>query len=217
MIDERNRKTTTEAAPVYRGTRNLNSTRTLRRNATSTENNSDFKLITVNAGINIAQGNVTENDSRERKHRRRMTLQKSSSGTTQRPTTTTIQNPTTTAQKPEVTTSSIEIIKLDIQPIENVRQETLTDQIEDVNPNAANFAPVRRFYRSSAEKYEDKEMAIVNNEKVQIVRPTSQSRFVGYPTSRATIEKLDEAVLGKIRTKKQAVAIVTPEKHSPKT
>ncbi|KAJ8709033.1 hypothetical protein PYW07_008859 [Mythimna separata] len=212
MIDERNRKTTTEAAPVYRGTRNLNATRSLRRNTTSTENTSDFKLITVNADINIAQGNATENDTRERKHRRRMTLQKTSSVTT------TEKPVTTTTQKAITTTPSIEIIKLDIQPIENIKQEKLTDQIEDVNPNAANLAPVRRFYRSSAEKYEDKEMAIVNNEKVQIVRPTSHSRFVGhYPTPSATIAKLDEAVLGKIRTKKQAITIVTPEKHSPKT
>lgn len=218
IIDERNKKTTTEAAPVYRGNRNLNATRNFKKNSASAENASDIKLITVNADINIANGNVTENDSRERKHRRRMTLKNTpiAQPTTTTSTTTTS---TTTTEKPKETTPSIEIVKLDIQPIENIqKQEKLTDQIEDVNPNAANSAPVRRFYRSSAERFEDKEMAIVNNEKVQIVRPTSHSRFVGhYPTPSATIAKLDEAVLGKVRTKKQTIAIVTPEKHSPET
>ncbi|TKX27755.1 uncharacterized protein LOC111348907 isoform X2 [Spodoptera litura] len=214
IIDERNKKTTTEAAPVYRGNRNLNATRNFKKNSASAET-SDIKLITVNADINIANGNVTENDSRERKHRRRMTLKNTSVAQPSTTSTTT----TSTTEKPRATTPSIEIIKLDMQPIENIqRQEKLTDQIEDVNPNTANSAPVRRFYRSSAEKFEDKEMAIVNNEKVQIVRPTSHSRFVGhYPTPSATIAKLDEAVLGKIRTKKQTIAIVTPEKHSPET
>uniref|UniRef100_A0A2H1VCW3 SFRICE_008659 n=1 Tax=Spodoptera frugiperda TaxID=7108 RepID=A0A2H1VCW3_SPOFR len=217
IIDERNKKTTTEAAPVYRGNRNLNATRNFKKNSASAENTSDIKLITVNADINIANGNVTENDSRERKHRRRMTLK--NTPVAQPTTTTSTTTTTTTTEKPKETTPSIEIVKLDIQPIENIqRQEKLTDQIEDVNPNAANSAPVRRFYRSSAERFEDKEMAIVNNEKVQIVRPTSHSRFVGhYPTPSATIAKLDEAVLGKVRTKKQTIAIVTPEKHSPET
>ncbi|XP_047034932.1 uncharacterized protein LOC124640977 isoform X2 [Helicoverpa zea] len=218
LIDERNRKTTTEAAPVYRGTRTFGAAKTARRNTTSAENTSDFKLITVNAGINIANGNVTENDSREKKHRRRMTLKNNNPVVhTTTPSTTTTS--TTTTQKPVVTTPSVEIIKQDIQPIENVeRQEKLTDQIEDVNPNESHTAPIRRFYRSSAEKYEDKEMAIVNNEKVQIVRPTSHSRLVGaFPSPSAAIAKLDEAVLGKLRTKKHAITIVTPEKHSPKT
>ncbi|KAH9631755.1 hypothetical protein HF086_008864 [Spodoptera exigua] len=219
IIDERNKKTTTETAPVYRGNRNLNATRNFKKNSSSAENTSDIKLITVNADINIANGNVTENDSRERKHRRRMTLRNTSIAQPTTTSTTTTSTTTSTTQKPTTTTPSIEIIKVDIQPIENIqRQEKLTDQIEDVNPNTANSAPVRRFYRSSAEKFEDKEMAIVNNEKVQIVRPTSHSRLVGhYPTPSATIAKLDEAVLGKIRTKKQAIAIVTPEKHSPET
>ncbi|CAH0677471.1 unnamed protein product [Spodoptera exigua] len=219
IIDERNKKTTTETAPVYRGNRNLNATRNFKKNSSSAENTSDIKLITVNADINIANGNVTENDSRERKHRRRMTLRNTSIAQPTTTSTTTTSTTTSTTQKPTTTTPSIEIIKVDIQPIENIqRQEKLTDQIEDVNPNTANSAPVRRFYRSSAEKFEDKEMAIVNNEKVQIVRPSSHSRLVGhYPTPSATIAKLDEAVLGKIRTKKQAIAIVTPEKHSPET
>ncbi|XP_021187255.3 uncharacterized protein Mtg isoform X2 [Helicoverpa armigera] len=220
LIDERNRKTTTEATPVYRGTRTFGAAKTARRNSTSAENTSDFKLITVNAGINIANGNVTENDSREKKHRRRMTLKNNNPvvHTTTTSTTTTTTS-TTTTQKPAVTTPSVEIIKQDIQPIENIeRQEKLTDQIEDVNPNESHTAPIRRFYRSSAEKYEDKEMAIVNNEKVQIVRPTSHSRLVGaFPSPSAAIAKLDEAVLGKLRTKKHAITIVTPEKHSPKT
>nr|XP_021187254.2 uncharacterized protein LOC110374043 isoform X1 [Helicoverpa armigera] len=218
LIDERNRKTTTEAAPVYRGTRTFGAAKTARRNTTSAENTSDFKLITVNAGINIANGNVTENDSREKKHRRRMTL-KNNNPVVHTTTTSTTTTSTTTTQKPVVTTPSVEIIKQDIQPIENIeRQEKLTDQIEDVNPNESHTAPIRRFYRSSAEKYEDKEMAIVNNEKVQIVRPTSHSRLVGaFPSPSAAIAKLDEAVLGKLRTKKHAITIVTPEKHSPKT
>lgn len=210
IIDERNRRTTTDATPVYRGTRNYDATRNVKRNVTSVENASDFKLITVNADINMAQGNATENDSREKKHRRRMTLRNSN----------TVTSTTTSTQKPEVTTPSIEIIKQEMQPIENIeiKQEKLTDQIEDFNPNTSNSAPVRRFYRSSAEKYEDKEMAIVNNEKVQIVRPTSQSRFVGhYSTPSVTIAKLDEAVLGHIRTKKHAIAIVMPQTDSPKT
>ncbi|CAH0596179.1 unnamed protein product [Chrysodeixis includens] len=211
LIDERNRKPATESAPVYRGNRNYdvsrNVTKSERRNSTSAENLSDIKLITVNADFNIAQGNSTGNDSKERKHRRRMTLKNSSPVVT------------TTTTKPETTTPSVEIIKQELQPIENlnIRQETLTDQIEDINPNASNNAPIRRFYRSSAEKSEEKEMAVVNNEKVQIVRPTSHSRFVGhYPTPSATIAKLDEAVLGK-RTKKHVVAIVTPTRDSRKT
>lgn len=217
LIDERNRKITTESAPVYRGNRNFdvnrNVTRSERRNTTSAENASDIKLITVKADFNIAQGNATNNDSREKKHRRRMTLKNNSPSVT---TTTT----TTTTVRPETTTPSFEIIKQDIQPIENlnIKQETLTDQIEEINPNAANNAPISRFYRSSAEKSEEKEMAVVNNEKVQIVRPTSHSRFVGHhPTPSATIAKLDEAVLGKPRTKKHVIAIVTPTKDSRTT
>ncbi|XP_026735481.1 uncharacterized protein LOC113499270 isoform X2 [Trichoplusia ni] len=217
LIDERNRKTSTESAPVYRGNRNFdvnrNVSRSERRNTTSAENASDIKLITVKADFNIAQGNATNNDSKEKKHRRRMTLKNSSPPVT---TTTT----TTTTVRPETTTPSFEIIKQDIQPIENlnIKQETLTDQIEEINPNAANNAPIRRFYRSSAEKSEEKEMAVVNNEKVQIVRPTSHSRFVGHhPTPSATIAKLDEAVLGKPRTKKHVIAIVTPTKDSRTT
>ncbi|XP_075984752.1 mind the gap isoform X2 [Anticarsia gemmatalis] len=199
LIDERSRQTTTESAPVYRGTRNYDATKN--KNTTSAENVQDIKLITVNADINIQ--NNTENDSREKKHRRRMTLKS----------TNTITKATT--QKP--VPSIVEVIKQEIQPIESLpKQEKLTDQIENLNPNTANLAPVRRFYRSSAEKFEEKEMAVVNNEKVQIVRPTAQTRLVGeYPTPSAVIAKLDEAILGKVRTRKH-ITIVMPL-DSPKT
>lgn len=209
IIDERNRRTTTESAPVYRGTRNYNSTKNIKR-SNNTETGQG-KLITLNAEINFAENNSTENDSREKKHRRRMTLKTNNSST---------KGTTTSTAKPVAISPLIEAMKQEIQPIEinNLqRQEKLTDQIENLNPNAANLAPVRRFYRSSAEKVEEKEMAVVNNEKVQIVRPTAQSRLVGhYPTPSAAIAKLDEAVLGKVRTKKHTVTIVTPIEN-PKT
>uniref|UniRef100_S4PFD2 Uncharacterized protein n=1 Tax=Pararge aegeria TaxID=116150 RepID=S4PFD2_9NEOP len=101
----------------------------------------------------------------------------------------------------------------------------MTDEIENleqIDPNIlkeAEVAPsVRRFYRSSAElnNAEEKEITIVNNEKVQIVRPTPISQLTGeYPTQTATIAKLDEAVLGKYnpRFKKEVIAMVSSGKH----
>ncbi|XP_013186050.2 uncharacterized protein LOC106131484 isoform X2 [Amyelois transitella] len=243
IVDERSNTKTEPSAPspVYRSTRNFNVStnsnnvnRSPSKSSNEEQNNSDYKFITVNAGINFnntsentstekkssrysSAENTSRSSSAERKHRRRMTL-KNSTG----PTTTT----TTTVKPVESTTSSVEIIKQEIQPIEkftitDVKQEKLTDQLE---PNhkydsflveSHNLPPVKRFYRSSAESIkEEKEMTIINNEKVQIIRPTSMARLVGeFQTPTATIAKLDEAVLGKPRSKKSTISIVTPEIH----
>ncbi|XP_030040691.2 uncharacterized protein LOC115455988 [Manduca sexta] len=222
-VDERNNhkvEYSTEPAPVYRANRNLNTTRfssTIRNEtkSNSQEANSEFRFVTVNAGFNVkkeANNTSAENTStsseRERKHRRRMTLRFSNS-TTKAP---------TTNKTIETTTPIVEIIKQDIQDINDlteVKQEKLTDQLDAIK-EVENPAPVRRFYRSSAERIgQEKEIAVVNNEKIQIVRPTTMSRLVGQnPTQEAAIDKLDEAVLGRrnLRFKKEAVAIVTAER-----
>lgn len=189
--------------------------------------------MTVNADINFnkdyktstsvetsSRTNSSEN-STERKHRRRMMLKNNALITN----TTTSQEPTTKLL--EVTTPFIETIQQETQSAHptnsEVRQEKLTDQIElaeKIDPSvlkeAENSPPVKRFYRSSAESEspkEEKEMTMVNNEKVQIIRPTSLARLVGeFPTPSATIAELDQAVLG-TREKKEVVTIVTPERH----
>ncbi|KAM3960784.1 LOW QUALITY PROTEIN: mind the gap [Aphomia sociella] len=245
VVDERNNRgsESTEQSPVYRANRNYNASRTsgVKRSSPKpktqdNQSSSEYKLITVNADMNFnnsSEGSV-ENTSRintaERKHRRRMTLKNSSGPTTS--STTPIPSTTTTTSKPvETTTSSVEIIKQDIQPIEHfvppeARQEKLTDQLDTSHVfnsyvyEAENSPPVKRFYRSSAEQNskEEKEMAMVNNEKVQIIRPTSMLKLVGeYQTPTATIAKLDEAILGSpTRFKKSAITIVTPEVHKPR-
>ncbi|XP_059058738.1 uncharacterized protein LOC131852118, partial [Achroia grisella] len=250
IVDERNKgSVSTDETPVYRANRNVNiSNRTSNTNRSTskpkTEENqssSEYKLITVNADINFNKSKVssTEDISRissaERKHRRRMTLRNSSGPTTRATTpitttssTSTTSSTTVTNKSVETTTSTVEIIKQDIQPIEHftasdVRQEKLTDQLDPLHKldsylyEAEKSPPVKRFYRSSAEKNskEEKEMAMVNNEKVQIIRPTSFLKLIGeYPTPTATIAKLDEAVLGRsTRFKKAAVTIVTPEAY----
>ncbi|XP_031770511.2 uncharacterized protein LOC113520300 isoform X2 [Galleria mellonella] len=245
IVDERSNKgsVSTDQTPVYRGNRNVdisNKTSNINRSSSKPktqdyQSNSEYKLVTVNADINFNKSkevssaeDTSRTNTAERKHRRRMTL-KNSSGPTVRPTTpvpstTTVTLSTTTTPNPvETTTSSVEIIKQEIQPIEHfiasdVKQEKLTDQLDpSYLYEAQNSRPVKRFYRSSAEKNskEEKEMAIINNEKVQIVRPTSYVKLVGeYPTPTAAIAKLDEAILGKpTRFKKSAITIVTPEIH----
>lgn len=231
-LDERNNhRTETENSPVYRATRNYNSNST-RKNApkeNSQESSSEYRLITVNAGMNVDKNQrpksedrtKTSAESSERKHRRRMTLKNTPTSTS---TTTTT---TTTTPKP-TEAPIVEIIKQEIQPIESytaayAQQQRLTDELDSSFQvdsaflrEAANAPPVKRFYRSSAEK-DSKEVTFINNEKVQIVRPTSMAKLVGdYQTPTAAIAKLDEAILGRTyssRVKKSAVTIVTPQNH----
>lgn len=227
-------------SPVYRInrnnrniTRNTGSQKTKKPNSQEdmSTSNSEFKLITVNADMNYSNESLnntsqsSQQSSKERQYRRRQTLR--SQDTTKKPKTTT----TTTTRKPE-TTPAIEIVKQEMQPIEffNVNDaktnEKPLDHIDleqSVVKEAESLTSVKRFYRSSAETQskEIKEMAMVNDEKVQIVRPTSRARLVGeFATPTATIAKLDEAILGKSNTrfKKEArLTIVTPERYpSPK-
>lgn len=228
IVDERNNKNVelSSPSPIYRSNRHFNASNSnVKRNVpqpkTQEQSSSEFRLITVGADINfnnsseVSSAEKTRTSSAERKHRRRMTQKITS--------TTTSTTTTTTTSKPLTSTPSVEIVKQEIQPIEHftapeVKQETLTDQLDPPHKYASFLVealkspPVKRFYRSSAEK-DSKEMTIVNNEKVQIVRPTSMARLVGqYQSPVATIAKLDEAVLG-TRTKKSAVTIVTPEIH----
>jgi hypothetical protein len=236
LVDERNNHKTTsaESTPVYRGTRNynFNSTRSSPSKNSSGESSSEVRLITVNTGINVDKNSITNftrtnsSESSDRRYRRRMTLKNTLITTTVKPTEMTS---TTTTPKPVETTSSslVEIIKQEIQPIEafnagDVKQEKLTDELEEAYKidntyfqAAENSPPVKRFYRSSAENAsrEEKEEAYVNNEKVQIIRPTSMARLVGdSQTPSAVIAKLDQAVLGSPRFKK-SVTIVTPVNH----
>lgn len=172
---------------------------------------------------------ISSSEILDRKHRRRMTLRNHNTPTAN---TTTYQTSSTTTKPTDATTASVEIVKQEIQSIDKlnapeVKEEKLVDQVENsdqidatILKEAANSPPVKRFYRSSAERdvsKDEKEMTIVNNEKVQIIRPTSTSRLVGeYPTPTATIAKLDEAVLGsyyKSRLKKEIVSIVTPQRY----
>lgn len=175
---------------------------------------SDYKLITLNADIKInstsaENSNASSSEIKDRKHRRRMTLRFSS--TTAKPTSNTPFAPTITTSRPvEVTTPPVEIIN---EPKQESLKDLLETEIKVDFPQ--NLPEVKRFYRSSAEKFhEDKEMAVVNNVKVQIIRPTPVAKLVGqYATQGATIEKLDEAVLGKTRTKKD-VTIVTSQRYT---
>ncbi|XP_034836019.1 uncharacterized protein mtg isoform X2 [Maniola hyperantus] len=240
IIDERhsNKKDySNTTSPVYRGNReysNATERRNVRRPAPIPEAG-DIQLVTLNADLSFNTTKDTSNktstttsagNSSDRKRRRILSRNKNN---IHRSTTTTTT--TTTTQKPEEVTIALkELLKQEIQPMENIstpeiKQEKLTDQIENleqIDPNILKEAevtsPVRRFYRSSAElnNAEEKEITMVNNEKVQIVRPTPISQLVGeYPTPIAAVAKLDEAVLGKYspRFKKQVIAIVTPEKH----
>lgn len=253
FVDERNNHrvaTRNETiSPVYRANRNYNDSAkrpSTKRNSPQSHNSSELKSITVNADKNVKnhkQISAAENSrpqtisfertSRptsaeniaERKHRRRMTLKHTNATTVS-----TITAPLTSIGPIESTTSSVEIIRQEIQEIYSdnptqVRQEKLTDQLESadgMNPtilkDAKDSPAVKRFYRSSAESEnnkEDQEMAIVNSEMVQIVRPTPVVKLVGQlATPAATIAKLDEAILGKIpnsRVKKEVVT--TPERH----
>lgn len=235
IIDERH-SNNNDTSPVYRGTRDYtNSTekRNIRRNPQPQENGDSYKLVTVNANINFnntsAENNSSENSS-DRRRRRIMSRNNYSTSTkattTLTTTTTTTTTTNTNTQAPEVTTQSVEIIKQEIQPIENitpinVKQEKLTDQLDNLEEidhsilkEAENSPPVRRFYRSSQERYDNVEdIQIINNEKVQIVRPTSSANYVGAnPTQTETIAKLDEAILGK-RFKKEAMTIVLPTNY----
>ncbi|XP_026497465.2 uncharacterized protein Mtg isoform X2 [Vanessa tameamea] len=220
--------------------------RNLRRNPVRTQDNGDeYKLITLNANINFNNTKNTENKSSENsseRKRRRMASRNNYTPTTKSTTnpvttttaTTTTTTTSTTTQAPvEVTTPSMEIIKQEIHPIADITPNTeqqvkLTDQIENLGEidytvlrEAEHSPPVRRFYRSSHERDDTinkKEIDIVNNKKVQIIRPTSSAQLVGeYPTQTATIAKLDEAVLGRKisgRFKKEAITIVVPTNYA---
>lgn len=232
LIDERNNQKieySTNPSPVYRSNRSNNVTiiESINNMASNPqESNSEYRLVTVNADYNFnnsAVSNSAESNSTStenvRRHRRRLTLL--SNSTTEKSTTTTNIPQSTTNIPIAVTTPLIEIIKQDIQPIESlteIRQEKLTDQLDTIK-YLENPSPVRRFYRSSAEKTTGKdqiEMAMVDKERVQIVRPTTGSRLVGRsPTQKAAIDRLDAAVLGKpvFRVKKQTLTIVTPQRY----
>ncbi|KAJ0172372.1 hypothetical protein K1T71_012345 [Dendrolimus kikuchii] len=242
IVDERTNKKhdSSESSPVYRGNRNLNNnTKENNQKPSNTEqsnqkpsnidalkvtgmNPEGFKLVTVNADMNFNGNKSTE---AERKHRRRMTLRYTNS-TSKPPLTSTstiyvtpsTEAPTTT-NKPITTfkreaLSSSDIRRHDVQPIQfyNVKPETLNEELGAISLTDAS-EPLRRFYRSSSE-HSSKETAMVNNEKVQIVRPTSSAKLVGhFETQRDVIDKLDEAVLGNLRFKKDTVTIITPERR----
>ncbi|CAH2985708.1 unnamed protein product [Chilo suppressalis] len=233
ILDERNNHkiTSTENSPVYRATRHYSTTNSTRRS--SSKNKSIESSSESKQDITASRENRTNSSESERKYRRRMTL-KNTPVTTNLPVTTnppvTTTTTTTTTQKPvQSSTASVEIIKQEIQPIEffdiaNVQKQKLIEELKDLHKIddsllsvAENAAPVRRFYRSSAEK-NSKEVTFVNNEKVQIVRPTSSAKLVGdFQTPTAVIAKLDEAIVGRpySRSKKAAVTIVTPVNHEP--
>lgn len=270
IVDERSNhkmEYSTEQTPIYRENRNINNTRTRNNIQKNTEDKTQRSQETSTELKHVsskANTNKTSNDSsfevRDRTQRRRLTLRyasttKATPKLTTTSTTTTTSKPRktekTTAKiieqtnRPVVSSPLVEIIKQEIQPIEDIqqiKQEKLIDQLETsyrIDPASLEnikLPEVKRFYRSSAEKV-DKEMTVINNEKVQIIRPTPMAKLVGqYATPLAVIEKLDEAILGKqnnkettqilnsqaqiasrsesIRRKKEAVAIVTPERRS---
>ncbi|CAG9567826.1 unnamed protein product [Danaus chrysippus] len=182
LIDERSRKEN-YTAPVYRGTREYNETENerKRRKESVTEKESDLKYVTVRTDMTYNKTDSTENRRLAHRHRGLAA------------TTTTTTTTTTVATTEKHDSPLVEIMKQEIQPIENIqtRRETLTDQIDDTD--GTDTRPVRRFYRSSGERgteiEREKEIEIVNNERVQIVRP-------------ANIEaRLDDAVLGRSRHK----------------
>ncbi|XP_072933570.1 uncharacterized protein mtg isoform X1 [Epargyreus clarus] len=235
-------------SPVYRGNRdytNSTSRRNVRRNPPQKSieaQGSEFRLVTVNADLNFNNNATKESKptddsketsaetSTEKRYRRRMVLKNNGNSSTSK--SSSITTTTTTTAKPvQAPSPLVEIVKQEIPPIEyfgpsDAKQETLTDGIENLEKidssilkEAESLAPVRRFYRSSAERgtsKEEKEIEMINNEQVQIVRPTNKAQLVGeFPTPSAVIAKLDEAVLGRStsRVKKQTIAIVTPHRH----
>lgn len=196
--------------PVYRGTREFNNA-TDRNRRKPSKTNDTYKLIQVNADINF-NNTKDESKSDERKRRR---LVSRNNYSINKPTSTSTTTTTTTAQVPVETTSTVEIIKQEIQPLENIKQEKLTDQLENfdqIDPSilkeTENLPPVRRFYRSSAETQTEKEITIINNEKVHIVRPTSQTlNNFEVPKSFDTLRPYSS------RFKKEAITIVVPTKY----
>lgn len=248
IVDERHsnhRDYSNISSPVYRGTREYtNSTeKRIARRPLKPQQPESVKIETVNTTSNFNATKDTTNNNTlttisvdnttQRKRRRIASRNKNYISRATTPLTTSTTTSTTTQKPEKVPTALKELLKQEIVPIENitaiksntteVKQEKLTDQIENleqIDPNilkeAESLPPVRRFYRSSAElnNEQEKEIALVNNEKVQIVRPTPISQLVGeYPTDIAGEAKLDEAVLGKYRFKKEVIAIVTPERH----
>lgn len=200
-------------APVYRGTREYNNgteKRNTRRNPIKT--NDEYKLVKVDANINFNNTKSSEkSDSSERKRRRMVSRNNYS---TTKPTTTSSTTTTTTTSTTEEPSTTSEIIKQDIQPTENIKQEKLTDQLENLEQidssilkEAENSPPVRRFYRSSAERQTEKEITIINNEKVQIIRPTQFSKELSQNTAKYDSKPYSS------RFKKEAVSIVIPTKY----
>lgn len=265
VVDERNNhkiEYTTDLTPVYRENRNINNTKTrnnTQRNlsnnsknlSTTQETSSEHKLITVRANNNNnkTNANASSSEVRDKTHRRRMTLRYSNSTTklttTGKPILTTSKPEQVITTRPDVVSSPLaNLMMQEIQPTDyiktTVKQEKLIDQLEgsySIDPASLKdieLPEVKRFYRSSAEKV-DKEMTVINNEKVQIIRPTPMARLVGqYATPSAVIAKLDEAILGRqnneersrtsvedqavarpqsIRRKKD-VTIVTPQRRT---
>ncbi|CAH0730751.1 unnamed protein product, partial [Brenthis ino] len=199
-------------APVYRGTRDYNNEtekRNTRRNPIKT--NDEYKLVKVDANINFNNTKSSEkSDSSERK-RRRMVSRNNYSKTKPTTTSSTTTTTSTTTQEPSTTS---EIIKQDIQPTGNIKQEKLTDQLENLDQidssilkEAENAPPVRRFYRSSAERHAEKEITVINNEKVQIIRPTQFSNEPSQNTAKYDSKPYSS------RFKKEAVSIVIPTKY----
>ncbi|KAJ2954627.1 hypothetical protein O0L34_g2921 [Tuta absoluta] len=246
FVDERNNHkvqafASNETSPVYRGNRNYNESSrkpSVKRKPLETPNksseqqrkpelqNSGTKHITVNLDNNFnKQENSAENNSKasssesaDRKHRRRMTL-KNNPSLAEKLLNTTSTKTTVTATLGDGNHG------IQTENSTEIKQEKLIDQLgnyDTINPTELNTSsvPVKRFYRSSAETTSNKdgiEMTIVNNEKIQIVRPTSSARLVGeHPTPTATIQQLDAAVLGSsspsLRVKKHTVAIVTSQR-----
>lgn len=211
---------------------------------------SDMKLVTVKADVSFSQStelSSRETTSKERVYRRRqVNRQKHSKTTTSKPTTvkpieitsTTTETLSAPKSNAPVYTNMGTIVNIDeiktandfkasAEQYQHVKEETLInqeDKVEKIEPSilkeAESSPPIKRFYRSSAES-SSKEIAYVQNEKVQIVRPKPYSRLVGeYPTPTAVIAQLDDAILGRnhnVRHKKEAhLTIVTPQrnKHS---
>ncbi|XP_037868014.1 uncharacterized protein LOC101736353 isoform X1 [Bombyx mori] len=175
LIDERSNRAT-PPAPVYRGDRQLGNTTRSGQNSTQPHSQ------TVADSSQEPRPFSAETD-RDKKHRRRMTLR--------------FSNSTTSTKAPSVsTTHAVEVIQQEIQPIENlspVRRETLADQL-GTDARVEEAPPVKRVYRSSAEKY-TKEPTVAKHEELLIVTPTT-FRLVGEATQKAAIESLDRAVLG---------------------
>ncbi|GBP42452.1 hypothetical protein EVAR_47747_1 [Eumeta japonica] len=81
--------------------------------------------------------------------------------------------------------------------------------LADIQKEAEKSPAIKRFHRSSSESVSNEEMIIVNNEKVQIVRPKAFAKLVGqYPTPTAVIERLDEAILGHIESRSKGIQLI---------